>query len=596
MQHGDQFLFVATINPPYFNQAFDADILNSFVEGARIYAAQNLSITIPDSLVPDLKQYITAQLDRLVTEGRSALVSSVGMHSQFYSTAQLQIDLALYGIFRSRSGNLAVDTRSRLQPWWDKSAILAHAILEWLGPSEAHAQAQSGSVLPCSPKKSGAVLAEGQSQCAGDDYTPPSAIPPPPGCDPANLSTLKKCGLTKDLCEALPDHKVVKSKDGTKFCAPTKPDRSCPAIPIDNPIGVGNINCGYRPIVASLDPNDKYGTAGVGEKRFIQGDAGLHYTITFENKPTASAPAQVVTVTDQLDPQKVDLETFALGPMSFGGITVPVIAGMEQYTGGVDLRPDKNLIVTIKANLDKATGLATWVFTSLDPQTGELPEDALSGFLPANTVPPIGEGSVTFSIKPKPGLASNTEISNQASIVFDRNAPIKTPAWINTIDATPPTSQMVPLPSTKNTPSFPISWSGSDIGAGIAAYSIFVSVNNGPFLPFLSDTDQTSTTFTGQTGSFYRFYSVARDAVGHTEDPPSEVDTSTTIIAATQKGDVNGDGLVNCTDMGIIRASLGKRSGQAGFDSRADVNQDGVIDVRDLSTVSRLLPAGVSCP
>jgi hypothetical protein len=60
-------------------------------------------------------------------------------------------------------------------------------------------------------------------------------------------------------------------------------------------------------------------------------------------------------------------------------------------------------------------------------------------------------------------------------------------------------------------------------------------------------------------------------------------------------GDVNADGVVNCADLALVRASFGKRTGQAGFDARADVNGDGVVDLRDLTLVSQRLPAGVSC-
>ena len=35
--------------------------------------------------------------------------------------------------------------------------------------------------------------------------------------------------------------------------------------------------------------------------------------------------------------------------------------------------------------------------------------------------------------------------------------------------------------------------------------------------------------------------------------------------------------------------------GQEGFDAKADVNKDGVVDVPDLATVSRLIPAGTVC-
>jgi Dockerin type I domain len=60
-------------------------------------------------------------------------------------------------------------------------------------------------------------------------------------------------------------------------------------------------------------------------------------------------------------------------------------------------------------------------------------------------------------------------------------------------------------------------------------------------------------------------------------------------------GDVNGDGVVNCADLAIIKASFGKKKGQPGYDPRADVNRDGVVNVIDLAFVARQLPAGTSC-
>jgi len=60
-------------------------------------------------------------------------------------------------------------------------------------------------------------------------------------------------------------------------------------------------------------------------------------------------------------------------------------------------------------------------------------------------------------------------------------------------------------------------------------------------------------------------------------------------------GDTNGDGVVNCADVAIVKASFGKRRGQLGYDPRADVNQNGVVDVSDLALVSRQLPPGTVC-
>jgi hypothetical protein len=60
-------------------------------------------------------------------------------------------------------------------------------------------------------------------------------------------------------------------------------------------------------------------------------------------------------------------------------------------------------------------------------------------------------------------------------------------------------------------------------------------------------------------------------------------------------GDVDGDGGVTCTDYALVRGSVGKSPGQAGYDARADVNGDRVVNVTDLATVSRALPSGTRC-
>jgi hypothetical protein len=65
--------------------------------------------------------------------------------------------------------------------------------------------------------------------------------------------------------------------------------------------------------------------------------------------------------------------------------------------------------------------------------------------------------------------------------------------------------------------------------------------------------------------------------------------------AAVTPGDVTGDGVVDCADVSIVRAAFGRQTGQPGWDARADVDTDGIIDVRDLAFVSQRLPAGTRC-
>jgi len=60
-------------------------------------------------------------------------------------------------------------------------------------------------------------------------------------------------------------------------------------------------------------------------------------------------------------------------------------------------------------------------------------------------------------------------------------------------------------------------------------------------------------------------------------------------------GDVNGDQKVDCTDLALVKASFGKKTGDSGFNSNADVNNDGVINILDLAIVSRQFPLGIQC-
>ncbi|MFB9243072.1 M12 family metallo-peptidase [Massilia antarctica] len=60
-------------------------------------------------------------------------------------------------------------------------------------------------------------------------------------------------------------------------------------------------------------------------------------------------------------------------------------------------------------------------------------------------------------------------------------------------------------------------------------------------------------------------------------------------------GDLNSDGTADCADLAIVKASFGKRSGEAGFDVRADVVADGVVNARDLTYVAQRLSKGTSC-
>ncbi len=287
-------------------------------------------------------------------------------------------------------------------------------------------------------------------------------------------------------------------------------------------------------VVSSFDPNAKSGAHGAGTQQYLSpAGSPWPYSVAFENDATATAPAQAVNVTDKLDTTNLDLSTFSLGPVGFGNFQAVPPPGLTQYTTYVDMRPATNLLVEVIASLNTTTGLATWKLQSLDPSTGQAPTDPTVGFLPPDVNPPQGDGSIVFTVKPKQTVATGTQIQNQATVIFDANAPITTNTWANTVDSTPPVSAVASLPPEENSLSFTVSWSGSDVGSGISNYTIYTSDNGGAFLPLLSNTTATSATFTGVSGHTYGFYSIAADAAGNIEAAKTEPDTSTEVVALT---------------------------------------------------------------
>jgi hypothetical protein len=203
------------------------------------------------------------------------------------------------------------------------------------------------------------------------------------------------------------------------MCLPN-PGSGCSTLAA-NPVLGSDPACAPVPIRSSVDPNAKSGPFGPGAQQFRKSGTAYNYNVEFENQATATLPAQQVVVTDSLDTSNLDLSTFSLGPISFGRYTLTPPGGAQHFSGGIDLRPDLNLIVKVDAGLNLSTGLVTWQFTSLDPDTEQPTTDPAAGFLPPDVTPPQGVGTLLNSIQPKSGIASGTLVCNQATVVFDAN-------------------------------------------------------------------------------------------------------------------------------------------------------------------------------
>ncbi len=295
------------------------------------------------------------------------------------------------------------------------------------------------------------------------------------------------------------------------------------------------------PVVHAFDPNDIVGPTGYDTPQWMAGKDQFQYMIRFENDPDfATAPAQKVTIRMPVDSQ-MNVFSFQLGEFGFGSYRYTVPNNSSFYSDRLTNTADSlNVFVDVTAGIDVTKNEAFWIFESVDPVTGLVPEDALTGFLPVNdttinrfndTITKPGEGFVTFLLKPKLIVQTGDSVTHKASIVFDINAPIPTNTWSNILDAKPPSSRVLPAASLTPSNSIRLQFAGEDDpgGVGIAHYDLYITKDNGSFFLHQAQIDTNYFWFTGEAGSQYQFYTRATDHVGNQEEPKFEKETSTTL-------------------------------------------------------------------
>lgn len=301
------------------------------------------------------------------------------------------------------------------------------------------------------------------------------------------------------------------------------------------------------PPVQSSDPNAKYGPGAGSSVHYVNSIGSFAYMIAFENEPTATASAQFVTVIDTLDMERLDLSTFRFTFATVGLSTVLSVGPEQTMVKDIPLDNGTGMNARVIADLDPSAGIVTWRFFTIDPTTGQNTTDQFSGFLPPDTVPPLGQGYVGFLIDPMPGFEEGDSLSNTATIIFDFNDPIITDPWVVVLDTTPPWSMVEGLAPSVVGDSVFVQWSGEDTLSGVEMYTVMVSVDGEEYLPWLVNSSITSGWFHGDIGSTYRFYSLAVDSAGNVEEVPVEgYDTEVTFfdISTSLSSNVTENGLV----------------------------------------------------
>jgi len=329
----------------------------------------------------------------------------------------------------------------------------------------------------------------------------------------------------------------------------------------------------------SEDPNEIHGPVGydfetvntgtadepllvITTPNWITGNRGQTITVYFENKSSATAAAQEITISMQM-PGGWDWSTFTLGSVCIGGQIFTQMAG--DADGTWYLRQDSTGDqIQLTVTYDADTGSALWYMRSyVEGAPYGFPVSAYDGFLPPNDDAGAGEGYITFDIRVRDGLATGTVMESHAVIVFDDNAEIVTNTWKNTVDSNVPTSRVTAFNSSHVGAQFTVRWSGSDsaggvAGSGVAGYDVYVSVDGGEFVKWMDRTTATSATYNGQVGSTYAFYSVAYDNVGHAE---SAAKTAEATVTATDTSDRALDKTVmTATKSTVPKTTVGAQS------------------------------------
>lgn len=304
------------------------------------------------------------------------------------------------------------------------------------------------------------------------------------------------------------------------------PDPEHPHDPIDDTSTSGGI---------SADPNEIIGPTGYDDSlRWVSINDLLNYTIFFENDPDfATANAQKVDVRFNFA-DKAAMKGFGLGTYGFANQSWNIEDAPAAYQNRLDLRDSMHIYVDLTAGIDVVKQQAFWLFNSIDPETGYNPWQVDRGMLPVNDSTHVGEGFVTFRLKPQEDLKTGDTISIQANIVFDQNDTIPTNRWRNTIDAGNPTSKVKARQDSKNEHLYHLTLQAADDegGSGLKRVLLYQANNFGIYEEVATCPVDTVIDFTAEPGHQYRFYSIAEDNVGNREPLKEQPDLVININAA----------------------------------------------------------------
>ena len=258
---------------------------------------------------------------------------------------------------------------------------------------------------------------------------------------------------------------------------------------------------------------------------FVPTGQALPFTVNFQNDPSATSYVHQLRITVPLG-QGADANTFQLGSIQIGNISVNIPAGQSLYQGDFDFTQSNGFILRVSAGVDLTSDTATWLLQAIDPTTGQLLTNPNEGLLPPNNAEGAGAGYVSYTVQANPNVPTGTLLTAQASVVTDNAPPeIAQPqTWL--IDSAAPTTTLT-VTQAPGTATYDLTWNavGDPGGSGVASVTLYVAVDGGNYniwqlnLPEASG----SMAYVGQLGHSYQFLALATSNAGNQEQPPANV-------------------------------------------------------------------------
>jgi hypothetical protein len=242
---------------------------------------------------------------------------------------------------------------------------------------------------------------------------------------------------------------------------------------------------------STIDNVEQVRTSGAGDVIY-KVTAG--YVDGHPAEPFALAAKQPLTrlVTPQPDVSVTTSATGPVGPKQTVTVTATISNPSPDLTA-----PNTSVTLTLPAGVEFVSGQPA-------QPLGTLAKQGSAGSTIAATWTVRGTADGVKNLK-----------ATATSTVYD--TPLSSSATrALTVDAAGPQVAISSPAGVTPNPALSVAWGGSDAGSGVDTYDVDVSVNGGPFVPWLRATTQTAATYAGALGNRYRFRVRAVDALGNT--------------------------------------------------------------------------------